>query len=525
MIASSILSNILDVTVARRCANAAFQWYAHGRSRTLDQISIADMQTKALLKLVDFASDTRFGRDHGFKHIRSIADYRQRVPLREYDAFWSEYWQGHYPDMENVTWPGQIPWFALSSGTTSGTTKYIPVSRAMMASNKKAALTTLAWHQNHHRQSKLFAGKMFFLGGSTALQELGSNGLVLAGDLSGIAACEAPAMFKAFTFPPHDIAFHSDWETKVQLLAERSAKLPITMISGVPSWLLVLFDRLRETTGKATITEIWPELELVIHGGTSFEPYRSLFKKIVGSDAVQFLETYPASEGFVAAEDPRYDRLRVIPDHNIFFEFVPVEELRHSNPTRHSLSEVAPGVQYAVVLTTCAGLWSYVIGDTVCFESCDPPLLRFTGRTRQSLSAFGEHLIGEEIEKAVSRAAELSAATVSDFNVGPVFPIDGTGPGYHHFLVEFVDPPAERDEFSRRIDETLCQYNEDYQAHRRGNVGMQSPKVSIVRRGGFARWMQSKGKLGGQHKVPRIDNTGLLTFQIANWFESNRMFE
>lgn len=522
---SSVLSNILDMTCARRCADAAFQWYATSRTRKLDHISIAKTQTETLLKLVDYASDTQFGREHDFKRIRSLADYRERVPLREYDAFWSEYWQGHYPDMENVTWPGQIPWFALSSGTTSGTTKYIPVSRAMMASNQKAALTALAWHQNQHQKSRLFSGKMFFLGGSTALEELGSRDLVLAGDLSGIAAREAPSLLRAFAFPPHDIAFHSDWETKVQLLADRSANLPITMISGVPSWLLVLFDRLRKTTGKATISEIWPELQLVIHGGTSFEPYRSLFKKIIGNDAVRFLETYPASEGFVAAEDLRYGRLRVIPDHNIFFEFVPVDELQQANPTRHSLAEVVPGVQYAIVLTTCAGLWSYVLGDTVCFESRDPALMRFTGRTRQSLSAFGEHLIGEEIEKAVSRAAELSSATVSDFNVGPVFPIDGTGPGYHHFLVEFVDPPAECHEFSRRIDEALCEFNEDYRAHRSGNVGMQSPKVSIVRRGGFAGWMQSKGKLGGQHKVPRIDNTGQLTWQIANWFESNEFIE
>lgn len=515
----SMLSSLLELDVARRTFDTGFACFANRRVRKLDGLPIAATQTDTLMRLVCNAANTQFGKDHDFQSIRSLDDYRERVPLRDYEAFWSEYWQHHYPDLSDQTWPGETPWFALSSGTTSDKTKYIPVSHAMMASNRRAAWTALSWYRHARANSRLFSGKLFFLGGSTALHELG-GGRFMAGDLSGIAAREAPRFLEAFAFPPSDLAFHSDWEIKIERLAERSANLPITMISGVPSWLLILFERLRGITGRNTIAEIWPRLELIIHGGTSFEPYRSLFREIVGSPSVQFLETYPASEGFIAAEDPRYGMLRIIPDHNIFFEFVPVDELASRHPTRHSLSEVETGVQYAVVLTTCAGLWSYVIGDTVCFESGNPPLIRFTGRTKQSLSAFGEHLIGEEIEKAVSQAAERFQVSVVDFHVGPVFPIDGTGPGYHHFLVELAGDVDDRERLSQAIDQNLIHSNDDYAAHRAGNVGMDGPLVSVIRRGGFARWMKSRGKLGGQHKVPRIDGTGRLTFEIASWMQS-----
>ena len=228
---------------------------------------------------------------------------------------------------------------------------------------------------------------------------------MLGGDLSGITVREASSLLRPFTFPPTELALVRDWEQKMTMLAEQSARLPITMLSGMPSWLLVLFDRLLQITGRKTIAEVWPGLRLVMHGGTKFDPYRSLFQRLIGSSDVRFHETYPASEGYVAAEDPRYGLLRLLPDHGIFFEFVPVDELNSTRPTRHTIADVEPGVQYAVVLTTCAGLWSYVLGDTVCFERREPPLFRFTGRTRYFLSAFGEHLINEEIERAVAEAA------------------------------------------------------------------------------------------------------------------------
>ncbi len=321
---------------------------------------------------------------------------------------------------------------------------------------------------------------------------------------------------RPFTFPPAELALLRDWDRKLDLLAERSARLPITMLSGVPSWLLVLFERLKKVTGCGRVCDVWPRLRLVIHGGTRFDPYRSLFRRELG-DGVHLLDTYPSSEGYVATEDPRYGLLRLVPDHNVFFEFVPADELKADRPARHTVGRVEPGVQYAVVLTTCAGLWGYVLGDTVCFERREPPLLRFTGRTRQFLSAFGEHLIGEEVERAVAVAAEACGCAVVDFHVGPVFPTTPSAPGWHRFLVEFAGATPEPAAFAGRLDAALCNANEDYAAHRQGDLTLLAPDVRTVRAGGFADWMRSQGKLGGQHKVPRMDNTGRLTEQISEF--------
>jgi hypothetical protein len=521
-------------SLIRRAADFAFGRYARRRALALDRLDAADEQRRTLLRLVRHARHTRFGQEHDFHRIRTVADYQRRVPLRDYDAFWRGYWQPAFPHLGDVTWPGPIPYVALSSGTTSGTTKYVPVSREMLASNRRAALTTLALFLAAHPGTPLFRGRLFFLGGSTDLQTVdggrwmvdGGKGpspstihrppsTVLAGDLSGIAAREVSSFQRPYTFPPLDLALMRDWDQKMQLLAERSAVLPITAVSGVPSWLLVLFERLRQITGRERLIDVWPALRLVIHGGTKFDPYRALFRQVIGSDDVKLLEVYPASEGYVATEDPRHDLLRLLPDHGIFFEFVPVSELHAANPARHTVADVVPGVQYAVVLTTCAGLWGYVLGDTVCFERRDPPLLRFTGRTRYFLSAFGEHLISEEVERAVALAAEATDATVADFHVGPVFPESPAAPGRHRYLVEFVQPPAEVGRFAEALDAALCRLNEDYAAHRAGDLTMLAPEVVPVPRGGFAEWLRARGKVGGQHKVPRMDNTGGITRELS----------
>jgi hypothetical protein len=524
----SVLQGLLGRPFVRRWADVAVGRYAARRARQLDRRPVEPLQRQTLLRLVRFAQHTRFGRDHEFARIHSVADYQLRVPLRDYESFWSEYWGEPFPYLQQATWPGRIPYFALSSGTTSGATKYIPVSRQMLASNQRAAFTALSLFLAAHPATPMFTGRLFFLGGSTDLQDLGrvrqqqgggARGYsVLGGDLSGITTCEAPALLRPYTFPQSEVALIRDWEEKLRLLAEQSARLPITMLSGVPSWLLVLFEQLRRITGRDTIAEVWPALRLVIHGGTRFDPYRSLFQRYLGSPQVRTLETYPASEGFIATEDPRHGLLRLIPDHNLFYEFVPVAEIDSTGPTRHTVAEVETGVQYAVVLTTCAGLWSYKLGDTVCFERRDPPLLRFTGRTKYFLSAFGEHLISEEVERAIARAAEGTGAAVVDFHVGPVFPQTAGTPGRHRYLVEFAVAPADLSRFAAELDRALGQLNEDYAAHRLGDLTMLAPEVVALRRGGFADWMRSVGKLGGQHKVPRMDNSGELTSTLSRFF-------
>ncbi|MFL5242448.1 MAG: GH3 auxin-responsive promoter family protein [Gemmataceae bacterium] len=538
---TSVLQGLVAQPLIRRYVDAFVGLYARRRVKSLDQNSPAFFQQSTLLRLVRFAKNTRFGRDHDFSRISSVADYQHRVPLRDYEAFWQEYWHKPFPYLANVTWPTSIPYFALSSGTTTGATKYIPVSPQMLRSNRRAATTMLALFLAAYPRTPLFAGKIFFLGGSTDFRDLGKEApkdphappdafkfwpfnrprQVLAGDLSGIATREVSAILRPYTFPPLDLALLSDWEKKMQLLAERSAQLPITLLGGVPSWLLVLFEKLKQVTGKATIGDIWPTLQVIVHGGTRFDPYRRLFQQMIGRDSVRYLDIYPASEGFVAAEDPRYQLLRLIPDNQIFFEFVPVEDLGKDRPTRHTVADLDTGVQYAVVMTTCAGLWSYVIGDTVCFEKRNPPLLRFTGRTKYFLSAFGEHLISEEVERAISTAADQTAASVVDFHVGPVFPSSPGIPGRHRYLVEFAQAPSDLEIFATALDGALCRINEDYEAHRKGDLTMMAPEVRQLPPGGFAEWMRSKGKLGGQHKVPRMDNSGIITKELTDWLETN----
>jgi hypothetical protein len=509
------LERIAGSRPVRRLVQGAFDQVARFRVRQLDACPAARVQHETLLRLVHRARSTRFGRDHDFVSVRGIRDYQERVPLRDYEAFWKEYWQPAFPRLGGVTWPGPIRYLALSSGTTSGATKYIPVSDEMLVSNRRGGTTSMSLFLAAHPGTPVFRGQVFVLGGSTDLTRL--DGGVLAGDLSGIIVRTTSPLLRPYTFPPPELALLGDWEKKVEILAERGAALPVTVVCGVPSWLLVLFDRLRRVTGRQHIIDIWPTLRGVVHGGTKFDPYRTLFRREIGSDAVHFVEVYGCSEGFIAAEDPRSHQLRLIPDHDIFFEFVPVTELNEDRPMRHTLAEVEPGVQYAIVVTTCAGLWSYVIGDTICFERREPPLLRFTGRTRYFLSAFGEHLISEEIERAVAAAAEATGAAVVDFHVGPVFPEKPGEAGRHRYLVEFAQAPADKARFAAEIDAVLSRLNADYQAHRTGDLTLAGPEVWPVRRGGFADWMRSRGKLGGQHKVPRMDNTGQLTDELCRW--------
>lgn len=512
---TTLVQRISGSDFIRRIADAGLNRYAFMRVRELDGLDLVRTQRRELMKLLRFARNTKFGRDHDFADINSVADYQKRVPLRTYEQFWNDYMGAAYPRLNGVTWPEHVPYHALSSGTTSGATKYIPVTRQMIASNKKAALTNLAYFLHEHPRAPIFRGRIFFLGGSTDLKTNDDGSLY--GDLSGMSAREVPDALRPYFFPPPDIALMGNWEQKVQILAEKSAKLPITAVSGVPSWLLTLFDYLKKVTGKNHIADIWPTLQLVIHGGAMFDPYRRVFHEIIGNDDVVFQDTYPASEGYVAVEDLRYQMLRLIPDHGIFFEFVPAEELGSDKPTRHWVENLETGVNYAVVMTTCAGLYSYVIGDTVRFERKDVPLMKFTGRTKYFLSAFGEHLISEEIEKAVSMAAESTGALVVDFHVGPVFPTQPNKPGYHRYLMEFSREPDNLATFTQRLDEALHELNKDYVAYRVGSISLGPPEVVPVPSGGFAEWMKSKGKFGGQHKLPRMDNTGKLTEEMTRF--------
>jgi hypothetical protein len=490
----------------RSLVNQGFRLASRLRTTAVSRLDAVQAQARVLRALIRRARRTRFGRDHEFDRIGGVASFQAAVPIRTYESLWREYLRDRYPVFDDLTWPGRIPYLALTSGTTQGATKYIPVSREMVASNRRVARTMLAFHYVANPDSRLFRGRLFFLGGSAELRGVAPG--VEEGDLSGIAAREVSPLLRPFTFPPLELALESDWDRKLTRLAALSRHEPIALVGGVPSWLLILFQRLLDESGRSSLIEVWPGLEVVVHGGVKFEPYREAFRAIVGSARVRMLETYACSEGFVAFGDPRTELLRLAYDSGIFYEFVPAGELDSQRPTRHWLGSVEPGVNYALIVSTCAGMWAHVIGDTIRFESLDPPLLTFTGRTRQTLSAFGEHLIGEELESAIARAAAAAGASVRDWHVGPVF--EGT-PGYHQYIVEFLAEPPDAVRFRDLLDADLAGRNDDYRAHRARGVGLPPPAVLLARPGAFESWMRSRGKLGGQNKVPRVDNTGALT--------------
>jgi hypothetical protein len=495
---------------ARGLVNLGFHLGARLRCAGLSHADPVVIQEQTLSRLVRKARQTRFGRDHQFGSIGSVADFQRAVPVRTYEALWDAYLRDAYPVFEDLTWPGRIPFLALTSGTTEGATKYIPVSTDMVASNRKAAQTALAFYLSSRPESRLFHGKTFLLGGSTDLSEPAPG--IFEGDLSGIAAMELSPLLRPYAFPPLELALETDWDRKLSQLAARSVAEPITLVSGVPGWLLLLFQRILELTGKNSVAEVWPHLELVVHGGVKFDPYRESFQTVLGSPEIALQEVYPCSEGFIAFGDPATALLRLVFDHGVFYEFVPLDELGSPSPTRHWLGTVQTGVNYAIIVSTCAGMWAHVIGDTIRFESLAPPLIKFTGRTRYTLSAFGEHLISEEVEAAMAQAGSATEASVREWHVGPVF-LRGTG--YHQYVVEFIKDPFDLERFRSTLDESLAQHNADYLAHRARDVLLLPPAVIAARAGSFESWMRRRGRLGGQNKVPRMDSSGGLTRDLV----------
>jgi hypothetical protein len=497
--------------------NRPFGWLVRGlaeaRTRRLDALDLRQRQERLLLRLVRAAAGTRFGRAHGFASIRTLADFRKAVPLRTYEDFWREYWSAAFPVLEDVSWPGRIPFFALTSGTTTGRTKYIPLGAQMLRANRRASLDVLAFHFRARPGSRILGGRALMLGGSTALTELAPG--VCSGDLSGIVAATAPRWVRPLLLPKRDLALLENWEEKLERIAHLCLDQDIRVLTGTPSWLLILIDHilaLRARRGDPR--SAFPKLELLIHGGVNFAPYRHRFEELLGASAPDFREVYPASEGFFAAADREFGAgLRLNLEHGVFFEFVPVDELGSTTPTRHWVGDAQPGVNYALVVSTCAGLWGYLVGDTVRLVSRRPARVLITGRTSYSMSAFGEHLIGEEIESAVSAAAAQIGADVTDYAMGALFPSPADPRGRHVYYVEFGQQvaAARLADFARLLDQELCSRNDDYRAHRGGGFAIQPPQVVALTPGSFVAWMRAQGRLGGQHKVPRvIHDSGLL---------------
>jgi GH3 auxin-responsive promoter len=502
-------------------ATPLLRLYARRRAHRLAGLDPAAAQQQQLLALVHQARETRFGLDHGFARITSVAEFQRQVPLRRYEDFWRDYWQPAFPRLRNISWPGLIPYFAVTSGTTTGNNKYIPVSRAMAAANRHAVLDMFTFHLAARPRSRVLGGRNFMIGGSTDLVRQAPG--IYSGDLSGIAANEVPWWARRRYFPPRDLALIPDWDRKIDALARASLQADIRTISGTPSWVLPFFARLAEL--RPTLphsTESWyPNLELFVHGGVNYAPYRAQFAALLPPHVDQ-REVYPASEGFIAIADRGYgEGLRLIIDNGLFVEFVPVDEIEAPQPTRHWLGTIETGVNYAVVLSSNAGLFSYVLGDTVRFVERYPPRLLITGRLSYMLSAFGEHLIGEEIDRAILEAAGTIGTSVSEYTVAPVFPAGPQDRGGHRFVVEFTPPvpDAALAAFAGALDAALSEQNADYATHRQM---MRPPEVVAVPPGGFAEWMRHRGRLGGQNKVPRVIADPVLFEELERFVMSLR---
>ena len=493
-------------------ATPLLRLYADRRLAQLARQDPVAAQRRELLRLLWRARNTGFGRAHGFAAIRDVAAYQDRVKLRRWEDFWREWWQAPFPRLHDVSWPGTIPAFANTSGTTGATTKRIPVSRAMLRANRRAALDVLVFHLAARPRSRVLAGRNFLLGGSTALERLAPG--ITAGDLSGIAAADIPIWARRRTFPPRPLALIADWEQKLAALAPLSLAAGITGIAGTPSWLLLFFEQLGRRYGRAALAELYPTLELVVHGGVGFAPYQAAFAAWLAGSHAETREVYPASEGFIAIADRGPgEGLRLLLDNGIFYEFVRPGELDAVRPQRRWIADAELGVAYAIVLSTNAGLWSYVPGDTVTLIGRDPPRLLVTGRVGWSLSVAGEHLVGQELDAGIAAAAASVGGTVADYAAAALAP-DATDPrGGHLFIVELAAVPAAgAAAFAAALDAALVAANADYAAHRQGDFGLRPPRVVLVAPGVFAAWMDARGKLGGQNKVPRvITDAALLT--------------
>ncbi len=457
-------------------------------------------QRKIFKQIIAKAVDTAFGQDHGFKDICSHSDYASAVPVRDYEGL-REYFDAIAIGEKNVTWPGKPVYLAKTSGTTSGV-KYIPITPDSLPNHINTARSALFNYASKGSRSRLFDGKVMFLSGSPILE---TKGGIAAGRLSGIVNHEIPGWLKGNQLPTYRTNCIDDWEKKVEAIVEETRNADLRLISGIPPWVQMYFERLLDRTGKKTVLDVFPRLQLFMHGGVNYEPYRSALEDLFGAP-VDTIETFPASEGFIAFQDDLDDPGLLLNTHSgIYYEFVTLESYFSDSPKRVTLEQVEPGTDYAVIVNSNAGLWGYSLGDTVRFTSLNPFKLKVSGRVKHFISAFGEHVIAKEVEEALSFATEKNHCGVLEFTVAPqVNPPDGGLP-YHEWFIEFDSPPGSLQKLIDDIDTTLRKQNPYYDDLVSGKI-LKHLEIRQVRKNGFRDLMKSMGKLGGQNKVPRLSN-------------------
>jgi hypothetical protein len=459
-----------------------------------------------LLDLLDAAKDTWFGKKYDFRSMESEQMFKERVPLQRYEDFAPEV-DRLLRGEKNVFWPGEIKWFAKSSGTTDNKSKFIPVSKqALEDVHLRGRKDVFALYVRNHPDTGVLSGKTLTLGGSHRVNALNSATNSYYGDLSSIILENAPFYTDAFRTPPTDIALIPDFEEKVEKIIAISTSENVTSMAGVPSWYLILLNRVLETTGKKSILEVWPNMEVFIHGGISFAPYREQFRRIIPSDRMKYMETYNASEGFFAIQDdPARDDMLLMLDYGVYYEFIPLDRFHDDNPPALTLNEVQPDVNYALVISTNGGLWRYIIGDTVKFTSVFPFRIRITGRTKHFINAFGEEVIIDNANAALKQACMTTNAEISEYTAGPVF-MSENRQGCHQWLIEFSRHPDNLELFIDTLDDTLKTLNSDYEAKRYKNITLGRPSITVAPNGLFYKWLKLRGKTGGQNKIPRLAN-------------------
>jgi hypothetical protein len=466
-----------------------------------------DVQNELLDGLVNKSISTEYGKKYGFSSIKNYSDFKSQVPIVTYEELFP-YIERLMKGEENILWPSEIRWFAKSSGTTNSRSKFIPVSaEALEDCHFKAGKDMLSIYLNNYPDAKMFSGKGLVIGGSHQINQFDENSKSYYGDVSAVLLKNLPWWAQMVRTPSLDIALMDEWEEKIDKMVEITSAENVTNISGVPTWMIVLLEKMLERNNAKDILEIWPNLEVFFHGAVSFTPYEELFQKLIPSKKMRYMETYNASEGFFGIQDQTDSKeMLLMLDYGIFYEFIPFEDLNKDEPRTLVLDQVEVGKNYAVVITTNAGLWRYKIGDTITFTSIDPHRIKISGRTKHFINAFGEELIIENAEVAIAEACKRTSAAIDDFTAGPIYLGDGKKGG-HEWIIEFSRIPDDFDRFSKLLDEKLREVNSDYDAKRYKDIALVQPIVHIAPKGTFYKWMKQRGKLGGQHKVPRLSNT------------------
>ena len=463
-----------------------------------------EVQNELLLDLISIAKDTEIGKKFEFSSIKDYKTFSERIPISSYEDYQNVIERSRKGET-NIFWPNPIKWFAKSSGTTNAKSKFIPVSIASLEDcHYAASKDLLCMYLYNNENSQLFTGKSLRLGGSKELYE--ENGTVF-GDLSAILIDNMPFWAEFSSTPSSKVSLMSDWEYKMQAIVDETINENVTSLAGVPSWMLVLLNNVLETTGKSNLLDIWPNLEVYFHGGVSFLPYVDQYKSILPKHDFRYYETYNASEGFFAIQDRNSSsELLLMLDYGIFYEFIPMDTYGTFNQKIIPLNEVEKNKNYAVVITTNAGLWRYKIGDTVRFTSISPYRIKVSGRTKHHINVFGEELIIENAEDALKTVCKKTQSEIVDYTAAPIF-MNGREKGGHEWLIEFKTPPKDINHFNELLDNALKALNSDYEAKRYNNITLNKPTIHIARNYLFYDWLKQNNKLGGQHKVPRLSNS------------------